>query len=33
MKPIPVERHTLPNGLKLVHSYDATTAMVAVYVL
>ena len=33
MKPIPVERHTLPNGLKLVHSYDATTAMVAVDVL
>ena len=32
-KPIPVERHTLPNGLRLVHSYDPTTAMAAVDVL
>lgn len=32
-KPIPVERHTLANGLRLVHSYDPTTAMVAVDVL
>ena len=32
-KTIPVERHTLSNGLRLVHSYDPTTAMVAVDVL
>lgn len=32
-KPISVGRHTLPNGLRLVHSYDPTTAMVAVDVL
>lgn len=31
--PISVGRHTLPNGLRLVHSYDPTTAMVAVDVL
>lgn len=30
---IPVERHTLPNGLRLVHSYNPTTAMAAVDVL
>lgn len=30
---IPVERHTLPNGLRVVHSYDPFTAMVAVDVL
>ncbi len=33
MQPIPVERHTLPNGLRLVHSFDKSTAMVAVDVL
>lgn len=33
VKPINVARHTLPNGLRLVHSYDPTTAMVAVDVL
>lgn len=33
MKDIPVERHTLPDGLRLVHSYDPFTAMVAVDVL
>ncbi len=32
-KSIPVNRHTLPNGLRLVHSYDGDTAMVAVNVL
>lgn len=31
--PIPVSRHTLSNGLRLVHSYDPSTAMAAVDVL
>lgn len=30
---IPVGRHTLANGLRIVHSFDPTTAMVAVDVL
>lgn len=30
---IPVNRFTLPNGLRVVHSYDPTTAMAAVNVL
>lgn len=30
---IPVKRHTLANGLRVVHSYDPTTAMAAVDVL
>ena len=30
---IPVKRHTLANGLRVVHSYDPTTAMAAVNVL
>lgn len=30
---IPVNRHTLANGLRVVHSYDPATAMVAVDVL
>lgn len=33
MKEIPLGHHTLPNGLRLVHSYDPCTAMVAVDVL
>ena len=32
-KEIPVRRHTLANGLRVVHSYDPTTAMAAVDVL
>ena len=32
-KDIPVRRHTLANGLRVVHSYDPTTAMAAVDVL
>lgn len=33
MKEIPVSQHTFANGLRLVHSYDPCTAMVAVDVL
>lgn len=32
-KEIPVRRHTLANGLRVVHSYDPATAMAAVNVL